>query len=47
MYHQAMDADLFTNPGFWVAIALVAVAWGFGSMLRRAGVRQDRKLARK
>jgi hypothetical protein len=32
-----MDNELLTNPGFWISIALVALAWGFGSMLRRAG----------
>ncbi|MFG6439799.1 hypothetical protein [Roseateles sp. LKC17W] len=32
-----MDTELLTNPGFWISIALVALAWGFGSMLKRAG----------
>ena len=31
-----MDTKLLTNPGFWISIALVALAWGFGSMLKRA-----------
>lgn len=34
-----MDTDLLTNPGFWIAILLVALAWGFGSVLKRAGKR--------
>jgi len=32
-----MEADLLTNPGFWIAIAMVALAWAFGTMLKRAG----------
>lgn len=38
-----MDTELLTNPGFWISISLVALAWGFGSLLKRAGKRSASK----
>lgn len=36
-----METDLFTNPGFWLSILMVALAWIFGTMLKRAGARRE------
>ncbi|MDR7296629.1 hypothetical protein J2X16_001976 [Pelomonas aquatica] len=36
-----MDTDLLTNPGFWLSISMVAMAWIFGTMLKRAGARRE------
>lgn len=47
LYYARVDSDLFSNAGFWVAVALVGAAWAFGSMLRRAGRDRSRRLERK
>lgn len=36
-----MNTELLTNPGFWIAIVLVAAAWWFGSLLKQAGKRLE------
>lgn len=36
-----MDTELLTNPGFWIAIVLVAAAWWFGSLLKQADKRPE------
>ncbi|WP_454914242.1 hypothetical protein [Variovorax gossypii] len=37
-----MDTDLLTNPGFWLSILMIALAWVFGTALKRAGARRQR-----
>lgn len=40
-----MDAELLSNPGFWIAIGLTAAAWAFGSLLKRAA-KQGKRAAK-